>query len=213
MMKYAFKHICSVLIVTAFAWMAVASKVNKVHYGAFNYGNSVEPVSEGGNYLLMMDGTKIYGDKIGWKSGLLTKDEVSIDGNKFKMKEVRGYLQGRTFYGRLKTDFIQRIVHGDINVYVKFTQVTETSTSSTGRVSTRTYTRTDHYGQKGDTGEMEPLAGQKDMKRMVAGCSLAEEMCSLSNSKMRKAIKKDRNYLNKIFETYNNHCEVPKYRE
>ncbi|HNP54619.1 MAG TPA: hypothetical protein PKK69_08370 [Ferruginibacter sp.] len=212
-MMHKIKHVFSFCIVAFFSWMAIASKVNKVHYGAFNYNNQVEPASEGGNFLLMMDGTKVFGDKIKWKSGLLTKDEVSIDDQKFKLKEVRGYLQGSVFYGRLKNDFIQRIVHGDINVYVKFTQVTETSTSSTGRVSTRTYTRTDHYGQKGDTGEMEPLAGQKDMKRMVAGCSLAEEMCSLSNGKMRKAIKKDRNYLNKIFETYNNHCEIPKYRE
>ena len=59
----------------------------------------------------------------------------------------------------------------------------------------------------GDDGQMVNIAGQKDIKEMVKDCPLAVEMADLSNSKMRKAIKNDPNYLNSIFDVYNKGCK------
>ncbi len=122
------KHLLSGFALLIFTVFALASRVNKIHYGAFNYSNPVEDPAETRNYLLMDDGTKIYGDKISWKSGLIFKDQIKIDDQKYKIKEVRGYQQKGVFYGRLKSTYIKRIVHGKINVYVEFTDVTTTST-------------------------------------------------------------------------------------
>jgi hypothetical protein len=48
---------------------------------------------------------------------------------------------------------------------------------------------------------------QNSIKKLVRDCPLSVEMIDLSNSKIRKAVKKDRNYLNNIFEVYNNDCK------
>jgi hypothetical protein len=201
------KHILSLCCLSVFIFLALASRVNKLHYGAFYYGNRVEDPADTRNYIQMNDGKKIYGEKISWKAGLLVKDQIKIDDDKYKILDVRGYQDKQIYYGRLKKEYIQRIVHGKINVYVQFTQVTQTSTDHGGFSHTSTYTRTDHYAQRGETGPMVGFASQKDMKELVAGCPLAEEMCDKSNHQIRKAIRNNHTYLNDIFETYNNGCK------
>ncbi|HMD00510.1 MAG TPA: hypothetical protein VKH37_10165 [Ferruginibacter sp.] len=190
-----------------FILFAVASKVNKIHYGAFNYSNQVEDMSDTRNYVELNDGTKVYGNKISWKTGLLVKDQIKIDDNKYKISETRGYRYNNSYYKRFKNEYIQRIVHGKANVYVQFTDVTETTTDRNGFSHTRSYTRTDQWGQIGETGEMVGLAGQKDIKKLLADCPAAVELADLSDKKIRKAIKANRNYMNEIFDTYNNGCK------
>jgi hypothetical protein len=207
-MKNSQKHLLSFTAVLVFAVLAISSKVNKIHYGAFNYHNNVEDRNEDGIYIIKNDGEKVYGDKIVWKSGLLAKDQVKVDEQKFKISEVRGIRRNNTYYGRKGNEYIQRIVHGPkINVYVEFTEVTSTSTTNTGHMRTRTYTRTDHYAQKGEDGPMIAFGGQKDIQKLVEDCPEALEMAKISNKKMRKAIKANSNYLNSIFELYNRDCK------
>ncbi len=201
------QHLLAIGTAVLFILFAAASKVNKIHYGAFQYHNSVEDKSDTRNYIVKNDGTKIYGDKISWKSGLIVKDQIKIDDQKFKISEVRGYQYDQTYHGRFKNEYIKRIVHGKINVYVRFSTDTYTTTDANGFSRTRTTTSSYQYSQVGEDGEMKPLAGQGDIKKVVADCPLAVEMASLSNGQMRRAIKKNHNYLNEIFEVYNNDCK------
>ncbi len=201
------KHLLSGLALLIFTVFALASRVNKIHYGAFNYSNPVEDPAETRNYLMMDDGSKVYGDKIVWKSGLFSRDIIKIDDQKYKIAEVRGYLAKGVFYGRLKSTYIKRIVHGKINVYVEFTDVTTTSTDHSGFTHTSSYVRTDQYSQKGDTGPMVTMASQADIEELVSSCPLAAELAHKSNHQIRKAIRKDRNYLNEIFDVYNSGCK------
>jgi hypothetical protein len=200
------KNLLSICCVCFFIFLSLASAVNKLHYGAFNYSNRVEDPTEKSNYLEKNDGTRVYGEKIKWKSGLLVKDQIQVDNEKFPISEVRGYRTGDKFYGRYHGEYIQRIVHGRINIYVMFTQVTTTSTDHSGFTHTSTRTRTDHFAQKGEDGPFVAFGGQDAMKELVKDCPLAVQMAGLSNKKIRKAIKKDKNYLNSIFEVYNNNC-------
>lgn len=200
------KRLLSVFSIVLFMFFAVASKVNKIHYGAFNYNNHVEDRLENRNYLLKNDGTRVYGESISWKSGIIVKNQIKINDEKFRIADIIGYRSGDFYYGRLGSGYIKRIVHGRINIYVEFTNVTSTSTSTSGISHTRSYIRTDQYSQRGDTGPMKPLAGQEDIKEIVSDCPLAVQMADLKNSAMRKAIKKDPNYLNSIFDVYNNDC-------
>jgi hypothetical protein len=204
------KNLLSAAAIISFVFIGVASTVNKMHYGAFNYNNNVEEKSQDGNWLVKNDGTKIYGSKIDWQSGLILKDQIKIDNQKFQIDEIKGYRDGDKYYGRRGNQYIKRIVHGKANVYVQFTQVTSTSTDSQGRMRNRTYTRTDQYGQIGEDGKLVPLAGQKEIRELLSDCPLAVEMASLSNSEMRKALKRDANYLNSIFDVYNNNCKPVK---
>jgi len=201
------KQLLSLLVVAVFGLLALASKVNKIHYGAFNYDNRIEEPSPQGNYLDLADGTRMYGKKVSWKSGLLVKDGVKIDDHKYKMNEVLGYYADGVYYTRQGNEYIKRIVRGKINIYVKFTEVTSTTTDARGFTRSRTYTRTDHYAQKGNDPKLLPVAGQSDMKALVADCPEAVAMADLSNRQMRRTIKKNRNYLNSIFEVYNRGCK------
>jgi hypothetical protein len=199
------KHFLSLAIVVSFFFLASSSAVNKIHYGAFNYNNKVEDQSDEGNYLVLNDGTKIKGDKIGGKAGVLVKDIITIDNQTFAMKDVKGYRIGDEYYGRVGKNYIKRIVHGPrINVYVMFTEVTEKS-NATGQY--RTYTRTDNYAQKGENGPLVVFGSQKSIKELVADCPLAVQMADKSNAELKKLIKQNDNYLNSIFEVYNNNCK------
>lgn len=206
-MKSTTKHLFSGCVLIVFAFFALASRVNRIHMGAFNYSNRVEDSSDTRNYLMLNDGTKIYGDKVSWKSGMLVKDQIKIDDQKYKISEVKGYQKKQVFYGRLKNTYIQRIVHGKINVYVDFTNVTTTTPGPNGTMMTNNYVRTDHYSQQGEDGPLVVFANQTDIENLVSGCPLAVEMVHKSDRQLRKAIRHDRNYMNNIFNVYNNGCK------
>ncbi|TDW95834.1 hypothetical protein [Dinghuibacter silviterrae] len=201
------KHVFSFCCLAAFAFFALASTVNKLHMGAFNYSNSVEDTSETRSYLLLNDGTKVYGDRIVWKAGLLQKKQIKIDDQAFHSSEVTGYRSGATFYGRVGNEFVQRIVRGKINVYVQFTEVTNTTTDHNGFTHSYSYTRTDYYAQKGDFAPLVGFANKTDIMRLVAGCPVAVAMADKSYHQLSKSVRHNRNYMNEIFETYNNDCK------
>ncbi|MFL5740095.1 MAG: hypothetical protein ACJ75B_07750 [Flavisolibacter sp.] len=201
------RNLLSALALVLFICIAAASGVNKIHYGAFNYYKNYEEKVQG-SYLVKNDGTRIYGKHVSWKSGLLTKNKIEIDDQVFKIPEIVGYYQEGKYYGRLgNSDYILRIVHGKkVNVYVEFTQVTQTSTYQGGMTSTHSYTRTDHFAQKGETGPLVSIGGQKAIKEFLSDCPLSVQMIELSGHKIRRAIKDNPNYMNEIFEVYNNDC-------
>ena len=201
------KNLLSFFVIAVFVMMGLASKVNKIHTGAFQYETSKEDDLEQGNYLVKNDGTKVFGTNIKWKSGLFVKDKIGIDDQVFKINEIRGYKTGNKFFGRIDNEYVKRIVHGKINVYVVFSQGSYMTTDGNGHSRMHNYTRATHYAQTGEDGEMTVFAGQADIRKLVAGCPLAVEMASLSDRKTRKAIKKNRHYLNDIFEIYNNDCK------
>jgi uncharacterized protein YxeA len=205
-MKEIKKNVLSLFALVIFALLAVSSKVNQLHYGAFNYDVSVEEKSER-NYLEKNDGTKVYWSSLKSKSGLLVKDQFTIDNQKFPYSEIKGYRDGNFYYKRFKNDYLKRIVHGKINVYVQFVEASTTSTSINGSIRTSYYTRTNHYAQKGDDGDLIGFYDQASIKQLISDCPLSVEMIDISKSKVKKAIKKDRAYLNSIFEVYNNDCK------
>jgi hypothetical protein len=66
-----------------------------------------------------------------------------------------------------------------------------------------------HYIQVGDDGPITPMASPGDVRAVVKSCPLALSMIDKSNHQVRKAIRKDRYYLNRVFEIYNNNCQAP----
>lgn len=198
------RNLLSLTAVVVFYLAAVgSSQINKIHCGAFNTGNKVEDASVKGDFLVKDDGTLISGDAIRWKSGLLSKNEISIDNNKFKINEIRGYRYNGIYYGRIRSSYIKRIVHGKINVYQD--QYWSTETNSSGRM--RQVLHCQHYVQQGENGEIVPLANQKDILKFVKDCPEAAAMINVSSKKIRKSIRHDRNFLNSIFDIYNNDCK------
>jgi hypothetical protein len=69
-------------------------KTLKLECSSFNHENSKTGIS-GSNYLLLNDGSKVFGNEIKSAWGILTKDKVVIDGKLFLIKDVQGVLSGR----------------------------------------------------------------------------------------------------------------------
>lgn len=154
------------------------------------------------NYLLTNNDQKIYGNDITYKTSLIGKKEITIDNQKFKISEIKGYFKSPTFYMRAGSDYAQRIIHGKVNVYLNQSYRTVNVAGS----SSTSMNMCDYYYQLGKSGDLIPLKDQKDIKRAVSGCSTAEAMADINSSRMRKALKADPWYINKIFELYNNDC-------
>lgn len=211
-MKYRFSTgLASTIALAIFALLAIGSaKVNKIHCGAFSYIPYGEERGHD-NYVLLNDGRKVYGEKISWKTGLLVKDQIKVGDEKFPIRDTRGYYANGNYFGRIgKVDYAKRIVHGKLNVYYTEDMQTTTSTNSqTGMMRTTTRMVCVHYVQVGENGELEAIANQSDIKKYVSDCPEAVAMIDKKNSQIRKAIRKDRNYLNTIFIVYNNGCKQP----
>jgi hypothetical protein len=200
------KHFFSLVVAAAFLFLAAGSaRVNKIHCGAFNKVSSGENRDDQ-NYVVMNDGSRVGGEKISWKSGLIVKDQIKVGDEKFRIKDTRGYFSNGTYYGRLGNGYAKRIVHGKLNVYYTEEMVTSTSTSHTGQMRTSTRMRCDHYVQVGDNGALTPIANQKDIMAYVKDCPKALEMIDKKDREIRRSIRRNRNYLNEIFITYNNGC-------
>lgn len=201
------RNFLSLITVIIFLTLAVGSAVNRIHFGAFNTGNATVKGEDSRNYLLKNDGTKIYGEKVTWKSGIILKDQISIDDQTFKISEIKGYKSSNIYYGRLRNEYIKRIIQGKLNVYIRYSEVTSTSTDRNGSMRVRTYTRTDHFAQKGTDGEMINIPDQHVIAKLVKDCPLAYNMINISDSKIRAELKKNGNFLNRIFDIYNNGCK------
>ncbi|MEO6674260.1 MAG: hypothetical protein ABIN93_12580 [Ginsengibacter sp.] len=202
------KQALSLLTIAAFFLIAIASKVNKIQGNAFSGEAKPEDKAET-NYVVLNDGSHVTGHKIAWKTGTLVKDQIRIDDQKFKLAEVQGYMENGTYWKKSGNNFMVRLVHGKLNVYRDSYQSTVTSSSPTnGRMTTHTVTHYSHYLERGENGPMSTLANQKDIKEAVGDCPLAVELASLSDKKMRKAIRANKRYLNEIFEVYNNDCKA-----
>ena len=206
-MKNKKRHFYSLAIAAAFVFLAAGSaKVNKIHCGAFSKIPTGE-VRSRENFVLLNDGTMISGENISWKSGALVKDQIRIDDRKFAIKETQGYFRNGTYYARIGSEYAERIIHGALNLYYTEEIVTTTSTSSTGMMRTRSHPVCTHYVQVGDDGPLNIIANQKDILQYVKDCPAAAEMIDKKDKALRRAIRKDRFYLNQVFVTYNNGCK------
>lgn len=201
-------HLRCIAVLAVFFLLAAGSgKINKIHCGAFNYNDFREQKDKGGGYVLLKDGRKVFGDEISWKTGLLVKDMIKVGDEKFKIRDTRGYFINGNYYGSLGSSYAKRIITGKLNVYYTEDWTTVTSTNSrTGQVTSRQRLVCVHYVQVGDEGDLLPIAGQKDILKYVADCPKAVGMIDLKNSQIRKALRKNGNYLNDIFHIYNNGC-------
>lgn len=205
--KNRINHIFSLLIVIAFLVIAAGSaRVNKIHCGAFNTRPTGEDKGEQ-NYVVLNDGTRLPGDKISWKSGLFAKDQIKVGDEKIKIKDTRGYFSKGVYYGRLGNSYIRRIIHGKLNVYYSEEWVTTTSTSHSGQMRTSNRLKCVHYVQVNDDGELMVIANQKDIMAYVKDCPDALEMIDKKDREIRRSIRRNPNYLNEIFITYNKGCK------
>jgi len=206
-MKKRNQQLMSLAVMALFMLLAAGSaKINKIHCGAFNYYDKSEEAS-GRGYVLLRDGKKVYGDEISWKSGLVVKDQIKVDGEKFRIKDTRGYFYNGQYYGQVGANYAKRIISGKLNVYYTEEMVTVSSTNSrTGVTTFRERPSCFHYVQVGEDGDLVPLAGQKDIIRFVKDCPKAVALIDLKNGQIRKALRRNRNYLNDIFHIYNGGC-------
>lgn len=199
-------HFFSFIIATIFLVVAAGSaKVNKIHCGAFSRQSTGEENIDGG-YVLLNDGSKIHGDKVKWKSGLLVKDQIKIGDEKFAIKETKGYFLNGSYYTRLGNNYVRRIIHGKLNVY--YTEEMRTNTSYVnGQMRTTNRMVCTHYVQVGDNGGLNIIANQRDILQYVKDCPKSVEMIDKKDKQIRRSIRKNRFYLNQIFVTYNNNCQ------
>lgn len=205
-MRNASKHFLSIACLALFAYFAIASAGAKVYVRPFGVGKKVEDPAETRNFLVMNDGSKVYGDKIKIKSPLFKKEYLMIDDQKFQVKEVQGYGEYGVYYKRFGGEYIERIVHGTINIYYRDVQMQSTSTDNQGHTYTHYYTVRYYYYQNGEDDLLKLLKNQNMIKTLVSDCPAAEALADKSNGQLRKAIRHDHFYMNEIFDTYNNGC-------
>lgn len=87
-----------------------------------------------------------------------------------------------------------------MNVY--YTEERVSTTNSKGMSRSQLVCR--HYVQKGDHGELKVIGNQSDIKAFVKDCPEAYAMIDKKDKEIRRAIKQDASYLNRIFTVYNN---------
>lgn len=200
-----YKHLFSVLILGFFLFLASASKVNK-----FILQNFSNDLREGSTDIVeMIDGRII-------ETGTMKvvtqayRPQVWIDGEKIPMKDVKGFRRNGVYYLQTKKyGSVRRVVQGVINIYER--DYVDKATSKSQGPNPMTFEhkldRTVYLIEKNNSGEVDFLMNQKDIIAAVQDCPLAVQMADLKNSELAKQLKKNKRYLNEIFEVYNNGCK------
>jgi hypothetical protein len=155
------------------------------------------------NYLVKNDGTLIEGKEVKWKLGNLAKQEAIIDGVSYPESDLRGAHLGKVYYGKVargqltqKNALVKRVVHGKLNIYML-----------EGRTSQNEFWYL-YYSQVGDSGDINLLSTLDELKSLVSDCSVTANMLDKSNEEAKKALRKEKGYLNRVVETYNNDCKA-----
>ena len=65
------------------------------------------------------------------------------------------------------------------------------------------------YWQKGEDGSFNTLRTWKHVKQAVKDCPLAYSLANRKKGELKREMKKDEEYLWRIFEIYNNNCKAP----
>jgi hypothetical protein len=202
-------HQLSCLCLVIFFLIGVASiSANKIYWGFNTEPTYKRGESNNRNFIVKNDGTRIYGKNISWSYGVLSSHNITIDNEKYKITDIKGYQQDGVYYGRYHAEYLKRIVEGKLNVYYKRDVRTVTYASQSGHgVSSHQEIDYYYYAQRGDEGEMKRLANNDDIRQFVKDCAKSYEMIDKSDKEIRRSIKQDPDYLNEIFEIYNNDCK------
>lgn len=155
------------------------------------------------NYVLMESGDRIDGDRIRWKSGWLVKDKVIIDGEKIPLRDVRAYQENGIYYIRHGVFFLPRVVVGKVSVY-RHTVSEQYYNSGRNRWETRF--KAVYYYQVGDGDELKQMRTLDVAKEVLANCPAAVAMLDYKDKGVKKELRRNRGYLNEVFEYYNSNC-------
>jgi len=205
------KNVLSLLIVCGFILTALGSKVvglklNTFHI-VFNPRDFDNETSEKGNYIILNGGSFVYGEKITYSTGIIGKGNVKVDGQKYEYPDVVAMFVGNTYFRKIGKEFANRVMHGRINIYLLTETRTQTTRSVSGAMETRTTSVNRYFAQKGETGSIVPIMSSEDLRALVADCPKSREMVQLTDKQLRKAVRKNRSYLNDLIRTYNNDCK------
>ncbi len=173
------------------------------------------------SFYVKNDGTKVsfkYDKNFGYKSGALTSNTFSIEGVKYPITEIKGYLLQGVYYERLRLNgysklediYGKRIIHGKVNVYVS--EIDLSTTMSYDQMHDARYnpyygnTYYTYYIQPGENGDIQKITSVQDIKNIVSNCPLSMQIIDDGYKGLKKKEGKY-NYLNKAIRVYNNDCK------
>jgi len=187
-------NLISFVALIIFLFIGIASiGINKLRCDGFDTMATRKEANKG-NYIVKNDGTRIYGNKISWSYGVLSSHNITIDNEKYKITEIKGYRLDGVYFGRYHAGYVKRIIEGKLNVYYQM-EITDKTTHCY------------YYAQRGEDGEFTQIASLDDIKQLVKDCPKSYEIINKSNKQIRKSIQSDPFYLSEIFEAYNNDCQ------
>ncbi|HEX2627404.1 MAG TPA: hypothetical protein VHM26_00280 [Chitinophagaceae bacterium] len=206
------KRSLSLIVIASFALFALIScKGGQLTYASFTHSSPDAGGSDSSNYVIKKDGTKIFGKELAHRrtTGVLGSSSAILDGKKYVSPELRGFKLPGEYYGSVKGGgFGRRIIHGKLNVYTIVT-AKSMKTGAYG-LSSYNYNVTQYFYQRGEDGEIREFKKYSEIKDLVSDCPLAVSMLEKGKKEIKHAIKADNNYLNRVFEIYNNDCKPVK---
>jgi hypothetical protein len=185
--------------------IAESCNQNKLNYGSVDYYNKVEDDNTT-SYIIKNDGKKVYGNNVSMVNYDIS-NQVSLDGTKYPTSEVKAFKNKGSYYIRLDNKYIKRIIHGKLNVYVLFDEKYNKEYYHSGTY-TMHFSNSKHYAQRGEDGPLIFLANREILVDLVKDCPLSVSMIGDKGyAKLIRGNYKDLDYINNIFNVYNNGCK------
>jgi hypothetical protein len=203
--KFLLPFYSLILIVT----LLISCDPNRIHYGVFNYYNKVEDDNTT-SYIIKNDGRKVYGNYVSWGNADIHK-QVVLDGVKYPPSEVKAFKNKGIYYIRFDSGYIKRFIHGKINVYVHFDEryINNNVGLNNRNIHFKTHdSHSRHYAQIGEDGPLIFIVNRDVLVDLVKDCPLSVSMIGDDGyDKLMDGHRKDIDYMNNIFNIYNNGCK------
>lgn len=177
-----------VLFISTLLLLTSSSKVHGQFYDYINHTDGPPALEEEGTFIVMDDGSKVYGKKI----RTITFGGVSMDKHRYHLNDVKAFQVDGYYYVRYSISYIKRIIHGRANIY----SLPNNSYNS-------------YYIQMGDEGEIIPLSSNnlEAFASFFKDCPNVYEKLNVTKKELHKTLRENHKYIYQLIQEYNTKCK------
>lgn len=197
-MKYCSFPVYSILSILFIPLIQSCSPSGKLNCNSILKETTKDSASS--NYVELLDGEKVFGQTINRPNASF----IMIDNDRYDISEILGYYENETYFLKYDKIFIERLIHGKISIYKSSKKISNTNLNSSADMDLHLIESCTFYAQKSNEASPIPITKPNLLFQWVQDCNSSAPMINIDSKMLRKAIKKEPSFLNKVLSAYNN---------
>lgn len=197
-MKHLYFPVLSLFSIAFISTLFSCSSSVKLNCNSISKETTKDSASS--NYVELVDGDKVFGQTINRPNASF----IMIDNDRYDISEIKGYYENETYFLKYDKIFLERLIHGKISIYKSSKKISNTNLNSSADMDLHLIESCTFYAQKSNEASPIPITKPNLLFQWVQDCNSSATMINIDSKMLKKAIKKEPSFLNKVLSAYNN---------